>query len=101
MMGLGNDEVLTLQEYIDRETALEAEARETLPGKFDECTYHLGYINQPIYVCLGCLKDNGKPAAICYACSISCHTRCDLIELNGRRGFRCDCGNSKFKSTPS
>lgn len=91
----GNDELMTLQEYISKEEELEAEARDVLPGRFDTCTYRMGYINQSVYVCRTCVVDN-RPAAVCYSCSIECHTSCELIELMGKRDFRCDCGNDCF-----
>ncbi|GAA6063129.1 hypothetical protein JCM10212_002332 [Sporobolomyces blumeae] len=72
--------------------ALEAEARETLPFKFEECTYDLGYIRQPLYACLTCLN-NG---AVCAACSIACHADHELVELFNRRHFRCDCGTERL-----
>lgn len=94
---IGKEEAtITLQEFLEQEAELEAAAIEALPGKFDECTYGQGYINQPVFVCLSCVK-HGEEAGICYSCSIACHTQCELIELMGRRSFRCDCGNSKFQ----
>jgi len=99
MMKETNDaEVLTLQEYISRERQLEIEAYETLPGKFDECTYNQGYINQSVLICRSCVKKDGNVAGVCYGCSISCHTKCELVELFVKRSFRCDCGNSRFTS---
>lgn len=96
-----SDEVVTLRAFLDEQAALETAAKEVLPGKFDFCTYDLGYINQPVYVCQSCVKEGAKAgsAAICYSCSIQCHTHCELIELMYRRDFRCDCGNDKFTST--
>lgn len=94
-MAAEDDESMTLQEYITKEEQLEAEARDVLPGKFDECTYKMGYINQSVYVCRSCVVDN-RPAAVCYSCSIECHTSCDLVELMGKRDFRGDCGNSRY-----
>ena len=97
MIAAEDDPVVSLKEFIAEEDAREAEAMEVLPGRFDRCSYEQGYINQNIYVCVSCLVDD-RPAAICYSCSIECHTNCKLIELMGRRGFRCDCGNSRFKT---
>ncbi|GAA5855792.1 hypothetical protein JCM5353_001505 [Sporobolomyces roseus] len=72
--------------------ALEQEARDTLPFQFDQCTYDLGYLRQPLYACLTCLNHG----AVCAACSIACHGEHELVELFNRRHFRCDCGTEKM-----
>lgn len=99
-----NEETITLKEFIEAEDALEKEARAAYPGKFDCCTYGLGYIRQSLYACRSCLEGfeggENKEAVICYACSVACHPSCDLIELGVRRHLRCDCGNSLFTSKP-
>ena len=98
--------VLTdLRSYIDEQLALEADAREALPYKFDKCTNVLGPLRQELYACLTCSPPPGSaaqvytPAGICYACSISCHGEHSLVELFHRRNFVCDCGTSRFPST--
>jgi E3 ubiquitin-protein ligase UBR7 len=93
-----------------------------LPGRFDSCTYNLGYVKQSVYACLTCTHDTKTPAGFCYGCSISCkhflgwrtktlfkgaslmsnsdtgHGSHDVLELFVKRKFRCDCGGSKFES---
>ncbi|BGP47943.1 hypothetical protein JCM10450v2_003809 [Rhodotorula kratochvilovae] len=83
-----SDDHFTATDLIAAQDALEAEARDTLPYKFDECTYDLGYIKQPLFACRTCLGDR----AVCAACSIACHGEHELVELFNRRNFRCDCG---------
>ncbi|KAJ1970022.1 hypothetical protein H4R34_006109, partial [Dimargaris verticillata] len=58
--------VTTAVDYLHAQAQLEKEAEEVLPGKFDHCTHGLGYIHQPVYVCLTCMRhhqDTVKPAA--------------------------------------
>ncbi|GAA6049601.1 hypothetical protein JCM3770_005029 [Rhodotorula araucariae] len=83
-----SDDHFTATDLIAAQDALEAEARETLPYRFDQCTYDLGYIKQPLFACRTCLGDR----AVCAACSIACHGEHELVELFNRRNFRCDCG---------
>lgn len=95
-------EILTLAEYLQKEAQLEKEALSVLPGKFDKCSYSEGYIRQHAFVCTTCTKKEGltEPTVsiICYACSIACHSQCELIDLGPRRNTRCDCGNFWFIS---
>ena len=90
--------VLTLAEYLEREAALEREALSVLPGKFDRCSYGEGYTRQNVFVCTHCTQGTAA-AVICYACSIACHSQCELVDLGVRRAVRCDCGNSLFVRT--
>ncbi|PWA00287.1 hypothetical protein BB558_003670 [Smittium angustum] len=39
---------------------------------------------------------NFEPAGICYSCSISCHSKHDVVELFSKRNFKCDCGTTKL-----
>ncbi|KAJ1975057.1 hypothetical protein H4R35_003324 [Dimargaris xerosporica] len=58
--------VTTAVDYLHAQAQLEKEAEEVLPGKFDHCTYGLGYIHQPVYVCLTCMRhhqETSKPIA--------------------------------------
>ncbi|KAJ9080849.1 hypothetical protein DSO57_1020568 [Entomophthora muscae] len=94
------DEIITPDEYLKRQLDQEAEAVDALPGAFTECTFNLGPLNQPIYVCLTCkadasVKEKG-PAGICYSCSISCHADHELLELFNKRDSICECGTKKF-----
>ncbi|SCV71195.1 BQ2448_2783 [Microbotryum intermedium] len=83
-----SDDAFSAQDLVAAQDALEAEARDTIPFAFNECTYEMGYIKQPLYACLTCLNHR----AVCAACSISCHGEHHLVELFNRRHFRCDCG---------
>lgn len=107
-----SDDNFTAGDLVAAQDALEAEARETLPFSFGQCTYDLGYIKQPVsvawwhlnpvdqeltarsqlYSCLTCLNYS----AVCAACSIACHGEHHLVELFNRRHFRCDCGTERM-----
>eukprot|EP00245_Coleochaete_scutata_P009271 TRINITY_DN3004_c0_g1_i3.p1 TRINITY_DN3004_c0_g1~~TRINITY_DN3004_c0_g1_i3.p1 ORF type:complete len:518 (-),score=87.91 TRINITY_DN3004_c0_g1_i3:19-1572(-) len=86
---------ITLEE-VAAELAVEDEADLVLGG--DEgvkCTYSSGYLpRQAVFSCLTCTPEG--EAGFCTACSINCHDGHNVIEIWTRRGFRCDCGNSKF-----
>ncbi|KAI8636234.1 hypothetical protein BD408DRAFT_356049 [Parasitella parasitica] len=89
------EDSVTALEYIQRQEKLEKDAQDVLPGNFDECTFSLGYVRQPLYACKTCTIDQGEePAGMCYSCSIACHASHDLFELFPKRSFRCDCGLS-------
>jgi len=60
------------------------------------CTYQKGYITQEIYVCLTCKKEKDYDSGICVACVYKCHENHEVFNLNFKRNFRCDCGNSKY-----
>ncbi|KAJ2782171.1 hypothetical protein H4R18_002436 [Coemansia javaensis] len=106
----GGEAVLTACSYLDMQAELEREASEVLPGKFDECTFGMGYIRQPLYACLTCTRppaqyrrqgaasggDPTDPAGMCYSCSIECHTDHEVVELFTKRRFRCDCGTRRL-----
>ncbi|KAI8368605.1 putative zinc finger in N-recognin-domain-containing protein [Choanephora cucurbitarum] len=89
-MSFEEEKTLTALDYIEKQEELEREAFSTLPGKFEKCTFPLGYIRQPVYACKTCSVDT--VAGICYSCSIACHASHDLLELFPKRHFRCDCG---------
>ncbi|KAL6244693.1 hypothetical protein RBB50_008221 [Rhinocladiella similis] len=97
----------TASDFIDQQLALEADAREVLPYKFDKCTNVLGPLRQTIFACLTCSPPPASaaqvytPAGVCYACSISCHGEHNLVELFSRRDFVCDCGTKRLPSTSS
>ncbi|OAP58330.1 hypothetical protein AYL99_07420 [Fonsecaea erecta] len=97
----------TASDFIDQQLALEADAREVLPYKFDKCTNILGPLRQNVFACLTCNPPPASaaqvytPAGVCYACSISCHGEHTLVELFARRDFVCDCGTSRLPSTSS
>lgn len=87
-----SDDNFYASDILAGQEALEQEARETLPFEFNQCTYDLGYIRQPLFSCLTCLNHG----AVCAACSIACHGDHELVELFNRRHFRCDCGTEKM-----
>ncbi|KAF2639917.1 hypothetical protein P280DRAFT_549760 [Massarina eburnea CBS 473.64] len=92
----------TAADFIKEQLSLEAEAREALPYSFDTCTRDLGPLRQGLYSCLDCNPpppDSSAPyvpAAVCYACSISCHGEHSLVELFNKRSFVCDCGTTRL-----
>lgn len=95
-----DEETITMLDVIEREDELEEEASAVL-GNSDEknCTYPKGYIaRQALYSCATCSNKSGQEAAICLACSLECHENHELYELYTKRNYRCDCGNSRFKS---
>jgi E3 ubiquitin-protein ligase UBR7 len=83
------DDSITASEYLENQERLEQEASEILPGKFEKCSFPLGYVRQSLYACKTCGDDQ---AGICYSCSIACHSDHELFELFPKRDFRCDCG---------
>ncbi|OAG03427.1 uncharacterized protein CC84DRAFT_1059337, partial [Paraphaeosphaeria sporulosa] len=95
----------TAADFIKEQLNLEAEAREALPYQFDTCTRDLGALRQGLYSCLDCnpppadSSDPYQPAAVCYACSISCHGEHALVELFNKRNFVCDCGTTRLPET--
>ncbi|KAG5439765.1 hypothetical protein PCANB_000047 [Pneumocystis canis] len=88
---------ISLLDYIEEQSQLEEEARESLPYSFNHCT-HDRRLRQPLYVCKTCSPANKEPqkGAICYSCSIQCHGEHELIELFCKRNFRCDCGTDRL-----
>lgn len=95
----------TASDYISQQLALEADAKQILPYKFDKCTYDLGPLRQQVFACLTCNPPPAStaqvfvPAGVCYACSISCHSDHELVELFHRRNFVCDCGTTRIGSS--
>ncbi|KAK0495677.1 hypothetical protein EDD18DRAFT_1170331 [Armillaria luteobubalina] len=83
----------TLTDYIETQDNLLREAAEALPHQFNRCTYPLGSIRQPVYLCLTC----ALPRGICAACSVACHTDHEQVELFPKRDFRCDCPTSALQ----
>lgn len=82
----------TIEELYDEQARLIKAASSALPHTFSHCTYGLGRLRQPVYLCLTCAdKPGAEPAGICSACSIACHTSHEQLELFPKRDFRCDC----------
>ncbi|CAL8111599.1 unnamed protein product [Orchesella dallaii] len=65
-----------------------------------QCSYPFGYLKrQTVYICLTCndpSKEDWAPAGVCIGCRKACHQGHELISLETRRIFKCDCGNKKF-----
>lgn len=87
-----SDTLFTASDLLTRQSQLEQEAAEAVPFSFTHCTYPDGPLRQPLYACRTCLGD----AAVCAACSVSCHGEHELVELFVRRDFRCDCGTERM-----
>ena len=85
----------SLVEYINDQEALEKQAREQMPYDPNECTFAMGPLRQELYACLTCYRQTRQLNAVCYACSIRCHTSHDLVELFTKRSRTCDCGTSR------
>ncbi|KAH8687494.1 putative zinc finger in N-recognin-domain-containing protein [Tricladium varicosporioides] len=100
-----SDDSHTAAEFIDNQLQLEADAREALPYKFDNCTKTLGKLRQVLFSCLTCNPPPAKPtdpynpAGVCYSCSIQCHGDHTLVELFNKRDFVCDCGTTRLPTT--
>ncbi|RQM07378.1 hypothetical protein DH86_00003127, partial [Scytalidium sp. 3C] len=100
-----SDDSHTAAEFISSQLKLEAEAREALPYKFDDCTKPLGPLRQILFACLTCnpppenASDPYTAAGICYSCSVQCHGEHTLVELFNKRNFECDCGTTRLPAT--
>jgi E3 ubiquitin-protein ligase UBR7 len=64
-------------------------------GDADKCTYHEGYVSQPVYACATCSNKSDKVFGFCFGCSMSCHLDHEVYELFEKRNFRCDCATPK------
>ncbi|EPE30378.1 hypothetical protein GLAREA_03345 [Glarea lozoyensis ATCC 20868] len=95
----------TAADFINSQLQLEADAREALPYKFDNCTKPLGKLRQVLFSCLTCNpppsdpSEKYQPAGVCYSCSIQCHGDHTLVELFNKRDFVCDCGTTRLPKT--
>ena len=87
-----DEQSIDLVDYVARLDEQERLAKEEMP--FDTSRCSLKRLNQSIYSCRTCFKATGQLKGVCYACSISCHTRHDLVDLGFRRAFKCDCGGT-------
>ncbi|KUJ18082.1 metaphase-anaphase transition protein-like protein mlo2 [Mollisia scopiformis] len=100
-----SDDSQTAAEFIDSQLQLEADAREALPYKFENCTKTIGKLRQVLFSCLTCNpppsnpSDPYTPAGVCYSCSIQCHGEHTLVELFNKRNFVCDCGTTRLPAT--
>ncbi|KAL9652240.1 hypothetical protein ABK040_011900 [Willaertia magna] len=71
----------------------------------NDCSYSLGNVDQVVYICLTCLQqvnrynyDEEIVHGLCESCALKCHEMKshEIYNIGMKRGFRCDCGNSKF-----
>ncbi|KAB5577529.1 putative zinc finger in N-recognin-domain-containing protein [Coniochaeta sp. 2T2.1] len=96
----------TAADFIRDQMQLEADAREALPYKIDNCTKPLGALRQSVFACLTCNPPPADPkapydnaAGVCYACSVQCHGEHTLVEIFTKRNFTCDCGTTRLPKT--
>ncbi|KAH8902739.1 hypothetical protein BR93DRAFT_233181 [Coniochaeta sp. PMI_546] len=96
----------TAADFIRDQMQLEADAREALPYKIDDCTKPLGALRQSVFACLTCnpppedpKAPYDNPAGVCYSCSVQCHGEHNLVEIFTKRNFTCDCGTTRFPKT--
>lgn len=101
-----SEESQTAADFIRDQMQLEADAREALPYKIDNCTKPLGPLRQSVFACLTCNPPPAdpkapydRPAGVCYACSVQCHGEHNLVEIFTKRNFTCDCGTTRFPET--
>jgi E3 ubiquitin-protein ligase UBR7 len=102
-------EVFSLQDVIEGNEVASAVLAASDPNN---CSYNQGYVyRQALYCCITCLKESIKTDeksylniedidlhAICLGCTYECHSNHELVELYTKRNFKCDCGNTKFKT---
>lgn len=89
-MSENTEQEITAQGFLEQQRNLEEEARRLMPWNPTKCTYELGPTRQQIFAC----RDHGN-IALCYSCSIICHTSCDIVELFTKRDYTCDCGTER------
>jgi len=99
---LNKEVIVTMPQLVDAYNSLieEAQIQESQGwGDEDKCTYHEGYISQPVYACVTCTDKNnnmnGEVFGFCFGCSMSCHLDHEIYELFHKRNFRCDCATPK------
>jgi len=63
------------------------------------CTFPLNCASQDVFGCKLCTKD-GQVAGFCRGCRAVCHGDhlAETFEIDGKRDFICDCGNSKMQN---
>ncbi|KAH3676148.1 hypothetical protein WICMUC_002170 [Wickerhamomyces mucosus] len=106
-----SDSITTAWDYLVSQEQLEKEAKLLMPYDPKKCSYEMGEIRQQLYACLTCYKSKNEIEndqlseankqkieynAICYSCSIQCHSGHELVELFTKRDFQCDCGTTRF-----
>ncbi|XBW36128.1 hypothetical protein QEN19_001705 [Hanseniaspora menglaensis] len=87
--------VINAVDYLEAKNKLDKEAYESMPYKFESCTYNDPKANrQIVFSCLDC-----ENIGLCYSCSIACgHSTHKLLDINYKKHFTCDCGTVKDKS---
>jgi E3 ubiquitin-protein ligase UBR7 len=78
------DTITTLSAHLDHIESLNAEAKELMPFKVDECSFSQGYVRQKVWACRTCAGDAGE-VGVCYACSVSCHAGTSRSPWTDRR----------------
>ncbi|XP_037958117.1 putative E3 ubiquitin-protein ligase UBR7 [Teleopsis dalmanni] len=98
------EDSVTMMDILQEQQNLE-EACAAVLGASDakRCTYENGPVKrQALYSCLTCnpvVGDNYEnAAAVCLACSISCHENHQLVELYTKRFYQCDCPTERLGS---
>lgn len=72
-MSTETDSITTLSAHLDHVDSLNAQAKELMPFKVDECSYEQGYVRQKVWSCRTCSREGDGEVGVCYACSVSCH----------------------------
>eukprot|EP00808_Paulinella_micropora_P014665 g43223.t1 len=96
MDSLKPGDVVTLGELIEEEENRRVHAQvlaRQVQDKEGRCTYSEGYCEQPVFSCLTC--HSVVPVGLCFGCAFTCHIEHQVVEIFGKRHFRCDCGNRK------
>jgi hypothetical protein len=74
--GGGNNDSITLYEYLTKEESLQEEALQQMMaknwGNEKECTYAKGYITQPVYSCVTCSVANNETVCFFFTQSSFC-----------------------------
>ncbi|KAJ1513405.1 hypothetical protein HMI55_005617 [Coelomomyces lativittatus] len=81
------EEGVTALDVLQEEAWLDETSFQRYTYRCDACTFQLGYVTQWVYVCRTC----GLGKGVCYSCHIMCHADHDILELDAKRDFRCDC----------
>lgn len=88
------EETTDLVDFVARLDEEERLAKEEFPYDISFCSRGRGPLYQLIFSCKTCYQETGELKGVCYGCSVSCHTCHDLVELNHKRNFTCDCRES-------
>lgn len=95
-----SDTEITAVDVVLAQRGLEDEAARRFKWNPDECTYHIQPERQHLYSCQTCRERSGRPNAICYSCSIQCHSDHDILDIGSKRKISCDCGTLQIGGDP-